>query len=135
MAPPFTLTLVDGTTVTSTELRGQVIVLNYWATWCGPCKAELPMLNRVYQLRKDRGLRVFAVATEDSLPNYRLKKLFDLLAIPAVRKVKGPYGVLEGVPTNYVIDRNGRVRLAQAGALDLADMNAKVLPLLDERAP
>ena len=134
MAPPFTLTLVDGTTVTSTELRGQVIVLNYWATWCGPCKAELPMLNRVYQLRKDRGLRVFAVATEDSLPNYRLKKLFDLLAIPAVRKVKGPYGVLEGVPTNYVIDRNGRVRLAQAGALDLADMNAKVLPLLDERA-
>ena len=134
MAPPFTLTLVDGTTVTSTELRGQVIVLNYWATWCGPCKAELPMLNRVYQLRKDRGLRVFAVATEDSLPNYRLKKLFDLLAIPAVRKVKGPYGVLEGVPTNYVIDRNGRVRLAQAGALDLADMNAKVLPLLDQRA-
>ena len=134
MAPRFTLTLVDGTTVTSTELRGQVIVLNYWATWCGPCKTELPMLNRVYQLRKDRGLRVFAVATEDSLPNYRLKKLFDLLAIPAVRKVKGPYGVLEGVPTNYVIDRNGRVRLAQAGALDLADMNSKVLPLLDERA-
>ena len=135
-APDFTLTLVDGTKVTRDELRGQVVVLNFWATWCVPCRAELPTLDTYYQMRKDAGLRVFAVTTEDSLPAYQLKKLFAVMHIPPVRKVKGPYDSIgNAVPTNIVIGRDGRIRYAKAGAFDLDSLNQILVPLLREAPP
>ena len=133
-APDFELTLIDGSKVRGTDLRGQVVVLNFWATWCGPCKAELPLLDNYYRLRKDNGLRVFAVATEDSLPASRLKPLFAAMAIPSARRIKGPFAVMGALPTNYVIDRAGIVRYAKTGAFDLDDLNDLLVPLLREPA-
>jgi peroxiredoxin len=135
-APDFTLTLIDGTKITRADLRGKVVVLNFWATWCVPCRTELPTLDTYYAMRKDAGLRVFAVTTEDSLPTYQLKKLFDVMHIPPVRKIKGPYDVIgNGVPTNIVIGRDGRVRYAKAGAFDLDSLNELLVPLLREAPP
>ncbi|MEG3082470.1 TlpA disulfide reductase family protein [Sphingomonas sp. PB2P12] len=134
-APAFELTLIDGSKVRSADLRGQVVVLNFWATWCGPCKAELPLLDTYYRLRKANGLRVFAVATEDSLPAYKLKPLFAAMAIPSARRIKGAFGVMGGLPTNYVIDRAGVVRYAKGGAFDLDDLNSVLVPMLREPAP
>jgi cytochrome c biogenesis protein CcmG/thiol:disulfide interchange protein DsbE len=134
-APPYELTLIDGTKVRSTDLHGHVVVLNFWATWCAPCKAELPLLDNHYRLRKDRGLRVFAVATEDSLPAYKLKPLFAAMAIPSARRIKGPFRDMGALPTNYIIDRVGIVRYAKAGAFDLNDLNSLLVPLLKEPAP
>lgn len=134
-APDFELTMVDGSKLTLGDLRGNVIVLNFWATWCVPCRTELPLLDRYYELSKDRGLRVITIATEDSLPLYQLKKLFAVMKIPSARRIKGPYGTMTGLPTNFVIDRAGRVRYAKAGAFDLADLNALLVPLLDEPTP
>ncbi len=133
-APDFELTLMDGTKVRSTDLRGRVVILNFWATWCGPCKAELPLLDNYYRLRKDNGLRVFAVATEDSVPAYRLKPLFTAMAIPSARRVKGPFAVMGALPTNYIIDRAGIVRYAKPGAFDLDDLNGLLVPMLREPA-
>ncbi|MEG8017609.1 TlpA family protein disulfide reductase [Sphingomonas sp. LR55] len=133
-APDFELTLIDGSKVRSADLRGQVIVLNFWATWCGPCKAELPLLDNYYRLRKNNGLRVFAVATEDSLPAYKLKPLFAAMTIPSARRIKGPFAVLGALPTNYIIDRAGIVRYAKTGAFDLDDLNGLLVPLLREPA-
>lgn len=132
MAPAFELSLVDGSKVKSSDLLGQVVVLNYWATWCGPCKAELPLLDTYFKIQKSHGLRVYAVTTEDSLPLTKLRKLFAALAIPAVKTVKGDYKALEGLPTNYIIDRKGRVRYAKAAAFDLAALNRELVPLLQE---
>ena len=132
MAPAFELSLVDGTKVKSTELLGKVVVLNYWATWCGPCKTELPLLNGYYKIQQGNGLRVFAITTEDSLPIPTLRKLFAAMAIPAVRYVKGDYKILGGLPTNYIIDRRGRVRFAKAAAFNLDDLNRELVPLLQE---
>ena len=67
-APDFELTLIDGSNVRMHDPRGQVVVLSYWATWCAPCRTELPILDGYYRVRRDAGLRVFAIATEGSLP-------------------------------------------------------------------
>jgi cytochrome c biogenesis protein CcmG/thiol:disulfide interchange protein DsbE len=134
-APDFELTMIDGSKVRSADLHGQVVVLNFWATWCGPCKAELPLLDAYYRVRKANGLRVFAVATEDSLPAFKLKPLFAAMAIPSARRIKGPFAVMSALPTNYIIDRAGIVRYAKAGAFDLDEFNTLLVPLLREPAP
>lgn len=135
MAPDFDLTLIDGTHVRLSELRGQVIVLNFWATWCGPCRAELPLLDQYYRIQAQHGLKVFAIATEDSLPLYKLKPLFAAMTMPSARRIKGPYATLGAVPTNYIIDRSGRVRYAKAAAFGLSDLNQLLVPLLKETPP
>lgn len=132
-APPFELTLFDGSKVSLADLRGQVVVINFWATWCGPCREELPTLDAYHKILGKYGLRVFAIATEDSVPVGKLRALFGKLTIDPVRRVKGPYRVMKGVPTNYVIDRNGVVRYAAAAAFDLDDLNRILVPLLNEK--
>ena len=72
-APEATLTMLNGDPLKLSSLRGQVVVLNYWATWCVPCRTELPLLDRYYRIQAKNGLRVFAVTTEDSLPAKVLK--------------------------------------------------------------
>ena len=135
IAPDFTLTLIDGTKITRDELRGQVVVLNFWATWCGPCRTELPLLDAYYAIQQKAGLRVFAVATEDSVPPNQMKKLFAAMRITPTRRVKGPYAAMDAVPTNIVIGRDGRLRYAKPGAFDLNGLNSVLVPLLREPVP
>ncbi len=134
-APDFELTLIDNSKVRLSEMRGMVVLLNFWATWCGPCRVELPLLDRYYRLRRDNGLRVFAVTTEGSLPIFQLRTLFAAMAIPSARRIRGPYDSLGAMPTNFVIDRAGMVRYAGTGAFNLARLNALLIPLLNEPAP
>jgi len=133
-APDFEITLIDRSKVSLADLRGQVVVLNFWATWCGPCREELPLLDAYFEQQKRFGLKVFAVQTEDAVPLYKMRALFAKLHITPARAIKGPYETLGGLPTNYVIDRAGRVRYAKAGAFDLDELNAVLVPLLKEPA-
>jgi cytochrome c biogenesis protein CcmG/thiol:disulfide interchange protein DsbE len=134
-APDFQVITLDGKTLTLADFKDQVLVINFWATWCTPCKRELPLLDRYYQLKQPVGLRVLAVTTEGSLPLSQLKPLAAALSIPMVRRFKGNYGPLKGVPTNYVIDRQGVLRYAEARSFTLEDLNNILLPLLREHAP
>jgi len=135
MAPPFELTLADKSKVTLTDLRGKVIILNYWATWCAPCLEELPLLESYYQVGQQHGLRVYAISTADSGPVSRLSKMLDKLTLPLVRRIKGKYPSPTALPTNYVIDRYGRIRYVNAGAFTLDSLNKIVIPLLNEPPP
>ena len=137
-APNFELVLANGQRLHLTDLRGQVVVLNYWATWCVPCRTELPLLNGYYVAATERHfpLRIFAVATEDSVPKYQLKKLFSVLSITPTDKIRGgPFANVDGLPTNYVIDKSGVLRYAKAGAFELDDLNQILVPLMNEPAP
>jgi cytochrome c biogenesis protein CcmG/thiol:disulfide interchange protein DsbE len=136
-APNIELVLVDGKHLHLSELRGQVVVLNYWATWCVPCRTELPLLNSYFVAANERHypLRIFAVATEDSVPRYQLKKLFSVLSISPTDRIRGgPFANVDGLPTNYVIDKSGILRYAKAGAFEVDDLNRILIPLLNEPA-
>lgn len=136
LAPPLEMTMIDGNKITLAQLRGQVVVLNFWATWCGPCKTELPLLDAYYAIQREHGLRVFAVTTESSVPVGQLKKLFAVLRLTPLRSIKGKYAPINNsIPTNYIFDRAGRLRFAKAGALELDDLNQQLVPLLREPAP
>ena len=134
-APDFTVTTFGGRTVTLAELKGDVIILNFWATWCAPCRRELPMLETAFRAYSKYGFQVLAVASEDSVPENRLRPLAASLTIPFIKRLKGPYRQMEGVPTNYVIHRSGKLVYAQAGAFDLDSLNALVVPLLNAPIP
>jgi thiol-disulfide isomerase/thioredoxin len=134
--PKFTISTFDKQKIRPDQLRGQVVIINRWATWCGPCKQELPELDTYYRLHAKDGLRIFAATTEDSVPDYLLKPLSNMLAFPLAHRVSGSaFDILDGVPTNYVIDRNGIVRYAKAGAFDAETLDAVIGPLLAEPVP
>jgi thiol-disulfide isomerase/thioredoxin len=135
-APNFAATIFDGQELTLADFKGQVVILNFWATWCVPCKEELPLLEGYYRGMAKYGLRVLAVATEDSVPPAKLKPLAEKLTLSLVRHMHGDYGILNhSVPTNYIIDRAGILRYGQAGAFSLDDLNTILVPMLREAAP
>ncbi len=134
-APDFQVETFDGRHLTLGDFKGKVVVLNFWATWCTPCRREMPLLDGYARIQQSRGLQVLAIATEGSVPEDKLKPIAALVSFPLIRRIKGPYHVLRGVPTNYVIDKAGVVRWAKAGAFELDDLNEVLIPLLNAPDP
>jgi cytochrome c biogenesis protein CcmG/thiol:disulfide interchange protein DsbE len=134
-APPFTITTFAKQKVKLADLRGKVVVINLWATWCGPCKAEMPMMSAFHRRYHDQGFEIYGVTSEDSLPQYQLKRVSELLSYPLAKMSSSGYEILDGLPTSYVIDRAGKVRYAKAGAFDKSEFEELILPLLKEPAP
>jgi cytochrome c biogenesis protein CcmG/thiol:disulfide interchange protein DsbE len=133
-AAPFALTSYDGTTVQLSELRGKVVVLNFWASWCVPaCYDEAPVLERGWRAYRDRGVVVLGVAIQDKdeaarkfIRDFRLS--FANAPDPG-GKVSVDYGVY-GVPETFFIDREGRIRTKHVGAVSDQAFAASVEPLL-----
>jgi cytochrome c biogenesis protein CcmG/thiol:disulfide interchange protein DsbE len=131
-APDFQAITADGKAVSLADYKGQVLVLDFWSTWCVPCKKQLPLLDSYYRLQRKFGLQVLAVTTQNSVSMRQLRKVAAALAIPLVRQFKGDYGPPQSLPINYVIDKAGILRYAKAAVLTLDDMNALLIPLLRE---
>ena len=127
-APPITLDRIDGGTLGLAELRGKVVMLNIWATWCAPCRVEMPSMQRVYERFRDHGFEVVAVAVDDRpglrQPDGTIRGLVSDfveqhgLTFPIVVDPTGDTERLYGVsalPTTFLIDRNGRIRVREVG--------------------
>ncbi len=136
--PPFDLTTLDGDSFTDQDLEGPVTVLNFFATWCGPCNAEMPMLQRFADHHAEEGLRVVALSAggDDRL---RLRKFAarHRLTIPIV--LEGEH-LLEAVgvsmlPTTVVVDSTGRVAHVFVGLVTQKRLEAVVTPLLAPNTP
>ena len=107
----FTLTELGGKTWTLKEQRGKVVVLNFWATWCPPCRKEMPDLETLYQQFKDRGLVILAISDEDAgkvRPFIAQQKFTYPILLDPGRKVNELFQI-EGIPKTFVYDRNGKL--------------------------
>ncbi len=138
-APDFTLPTLDGQRVSLHDLRGQVVLLNFWATWCAPCKAEMPALQRVYADEKARGLRVLAVTVEtDTATVSAFVRRYGLgftILLDGGAQVSRLYRV-QGTPTTFFIDRRGVIRsVVVGGPMSEGLIRSKVEDLLREEAP
>ncbi len=134
-APDVEFQTLAGKPLRLSELRGQVVLLNVWATWCIPCREEIPVLNAMQHDLEARGLKVLGASLEDSaegINSYQqsVRKFeYDVLLGGTEAKTKFSEGVL---PTTYLIDREGLIRQKIIGARDRAGWEAAVKPLLDE---
>ena len=118
MAPNFASKSDSGRNVRLSELRGQVVLINFWASWCSPCRQELPLLNKIYTQYRAAGFMLLAVNVDDNRKDAeamlkRLELRFPTLFDDA-KAVAKLYGV-DTMPATLVIDRDGRVRYVHRG--------------------
>ena len=117
-APDFTLKGADGRNLRLQEQRGQVVLVNFWATWCGPCRQEMPHLNRLYGKYRDSGFTLLGVNIDDdprtaAATAARMGLKFPVL-LDADKAVSKLYD-LGSMPATVLIDRDGRVRFLHRG--------------------
>jgi len=134
-APDVELKTIDGRAFRLSEYRGRVVLLNFWATWCGPCKAEIPALNALDRELAPRGFEVVGVTTQDTpelVREYQKDFKQEYTVAFGEESVATSYAV--GVlPTTLLIDRQGRVRQTVIGEKTRAYFESALAPLLDEQ--
>lgn len=138
LAPDFTLQAFDGRTATLSELRGQVVIVNFWASWCIPCREEAAYLERTWRKYEDQGvvfIGVDYVDTEKAALAYIEE--FDITYIngPDIgTRISDAYNI-KGVPETFFIARNGELRGMHIGPLYSPELDEKIEELLAESYP
>ena len=135
-APDFALKDLYGRTVRLSDYQGKVVLLNFWATWCPPCRAEMPDLIEYQRRYRDRGLQIIGITH----PPYRRSRVREAARTLGVnypillgtRRVAALYNAGEVLPTTIIIGREGRIRARILGILTPEEFNEQIAPLLQE---
>jgi peroxiredoxin len=132
-APDFTLEDLDGRSVRLSDHRGQVVLINFWATWCLPCKTGMPEIESVYRTHRERGFAVLAVDMQEHAGLVRPFMAELGLTFPALLDLDGAvtraYRV-RGLPASFLVDRQGTVRYLKIGPLTVATLEEQLRKLL-----
>ncbi|HMF55229.1 MAG TPA: cytochrome c biogenesis protein CcdA [Pyrinomonadaceae bacterium] len=136
MAPDVELLTLDGRTVHLSEMRGQIVLLNFWATWCGPCRAEIPEFNAMQRDHGAQGLKIVGVSSSDTPDDVKkfqdeIKQEYTITL--ASTDVPTKFGNGPGLPITIIIDREGRIRQRIIGGTVRDALEAVIKPLLDEQ--
>lgn len=134
-APEISLTNLDGVEVALADLRGQVVLVNNWATWCPPCKAEMPTLQTYFEEHQDQGFVLVAIDAADPVGEVRQFVADYGLTFPVWLDPQNKALMAfqnQSLPSSYVIDRLGMVRLAWTGAISKSMLERYLTPLLEE---
>ncbi len=135
-APEFSLLDTDGRRVALSSLRGKVVAVNFWATWCGPCREEIPDLVRLYSENEGKCFELLGVASESGTRD-EVAAVAQKLGInyPVLLDDEGRAGDafhIPGYPRTFLIDADGKIRMVFEGAVERADIERALIPLLAE---
>lgn len=135
-APELTLMDIQGISHSLAEYRGQVVLVNLWATWCPPCKEEMPALQAFYEKHKGSGFVIIAIndgeSKEDVLQFVKEYGLtFPVWLDPTYIATEQAFHTMN-LPSSFVINRNGIVQLAWVGGIDSGMLDKYVIPLIEE---
>ena len=137
-APDFRVTTLEGAPVTSDSLRGKVVLLNFWATWCPPCRVEMPGFQDVYDEHRGDGFVVLGVSTDragrDPVREFLQENGITYPVAMANGEIVNAYGGARVLPTSFLIDREGRIRHEVRGYFTEVALRQAVRRLLDEDA-
>jgi len=133
IAPSFVLDDLTGHPLSSADFAGQVVLVNFWATWCPPCKAEMPDIEQLYRAFQDSGFEVIGVDIEEKPEAVRAFRDEHGLTFPLVIDPRGsvnPAYHLRGLPTSWLIDRQGILRAVWVGPLNIEKVRRRIQGLL-----
>jgi peroxiredoxin len=133
-APAWELQGLDGKTVNSTDFKGKVVVLDFWATWCQPCKAEIAGFIDLQKKYQAQGLAVVGISVDQAgfgaVKSFVQKDGINYPVVLADSKVVAAYGGIEAIPTTFIIDRAGRVLKQHLGFTDKEEFEKEIKALL-----
>ena len=134
-APDFTLKDSSGATVKLSDYRGKVVLLNFWATWCGPCKIEIPWFMEFEKAYKDRKFAVLGVSLDDdgweSVRPYIESHKINYRVMVGTEELSQLYGSVDSLPTTFMLDREGRVAAIHVGLVSKSKYEEDIRHLLD----
>ena len=139
-APPFTLVDLSGRRVSLADYKGKAVLLNFWATWCGPCKVEIPWLIKLRDQYKSQGFEVLGIESDSydlsdpkELATYKAGVVkaatsfgIDYPILLGGDSISEPYGGLDGLPNSFYVDRNGVVTAQIVGLADRDEIEANI---------
>lgn len=133
-APTWTLKSLDGQTISSGQFAGKVVILDFWATWCPPCRQEIPGFVELQKRYGEKGLTVIGVSLDQQGPGV-VKDFMEHFGMnyPVVmgdQAVVDAFGGIEGIPTTFVIDREGHIVAKHVGYTAKEDFERAIKPLL-----
>lgn len=135
MAPDFTLQALDGSELKLSDYQGDVVLINFWASWCPPCNAEMPALNTYYEAHKDEGFTIIGVNVKESTATVSKfveeKGLSFPIALDENSQIAAGYGAT-GLPTSFFVGRDGEMLGYWPGILTEEMLEESVTPLLQE---
>ena len=134
-APDFTLSALDGSSVTLSQLKGQVVLINVWATWCPPCRAEMPIIQSAYEQYRAQGFTVLAVDLQEDPRTVAAFMREHTLTFPALLDVDGQVSQAYqafSLPSSFFVDRKGIIRAVYRGPMPRGVIAGTVEQLLQE---
>ena len=136
VAPDFSLTDLNGQPLNLASYRGKVVLLDFWATWCTPCRAEIPHFIEFQNNYSGQGFQVIGISMDDDLkpvqPFYKEFKMNYPVALGS-DKLAQSYGGILGLPVTFLIDRDGRIAAKYVGAVDINTIDQAVKALLAKK--
>ncbi len=135
LAAAWTVQLADGRALTSEQLKGKVVLVNYWATWCPYCLKEMPVIEEFWKDHREKGFEVLAVSVDDppeKVAQYMKDHGHAFPAAPMDPSVYAAFGRADSIPTSFIVDADGVIRHKIAGQVHYPRLEKLVLPLLSQ---
>lgn len=134
-APEWHLTTIDGHPIGLAELKGKVVVVDFWATWCRPCLHEVPGYIVLQEKYADRGLVIVGISVDQKVAAVfafaKARRVNYPLAL-ATPEVVAAFGDVKGIPATFLIDREGRIRHQKVGAMEADDYEKLIIAVLEQ---